>query len=212
MAKVRLTKNELKARREGLKRFQRFLPTLQLKKQQLTLEVSRAREALAALAHEEQAYRGELAQWSAVLAAAAEGLLPPFLAVAAWECGVRNIAGIDVPLFEKLAFAEPEVDLFATDPWLDDAVAAGRRLVESELRSEVLREQVRLLEQELRVTTQRVNLFEKVKIPEAAQAIRKIQIYLGDQQTGAVGRAKIAKGKCEARDSAALALPAAVGQ
>jgi V/A-type H+-transporting ATPase subunit D len=58
-----------------------------------------------------------------------------------------------------------------------------------------LAEQIRLLEKELRTTSQRVNLFEKVKIPEAKENIRVIGIYLGDQQTAAVVRGKIAKKK-----------------
>ena len=57
----------------------------------------------------------------------------------------------------------------------------------------LLRRQVALLAAELRVTSQRVNLFEKVKIPEAIEGIRKIKIFLGDQQTAAVVRGKIAK-------------------
>jgi V/A-type H+-transporting ATPase subunit D len=59
----------------------------------------------------------------------------------------------------------------------------------------VLQEQTRLLREELRITTQRVNLFEKVKIPETKTNIRIIQIHLGDQQTAAVVRGKIAKNK-----------------
>ena len=55
-----------------------------------------------------------------------------------------------------------------------------------------------ILRQELRITTQRVNLFEKIKIPEAREAIRRIKIYLGDQTANAVGRSKIAKRKIEA--------------
>ena len=35
MAKIKHTKNEMKAQREALNRFERFLPMLQLKKQQL---------------------------------------------------------------------------------------------------------------------------------------------------------------------------------
>ena len=58
-----------------------------------------------------------------------------------------------------------------------------------------LKERIKLLEKELRTTTQRVNLFEKVKIPEAKENIRKIGIYLQDQQTSAVVRGKIAKKK-----------------
>ena len=58
-----------------------------------------------------------------------------------------------------------------------------------------LEERIELLSKELRTTTQRVNLFEKVKIPETKENIRVIGIYLQDQQTSAVVRGKIAKKK-----------------
>ena len=58
-----------------------------------------------------------------------------------------------------------------------------------------LEKQVELLGKELRTTSQRVNLFEKVKIPEAKENIRIIGVYLGDQQTAAVVRGKISKKK-----------------
>ena len=58
-----------------------------------------------------------------------------------------------------------------------------------------LKKQSELLNRELRITSQRVNLFEKVKIPEAKENIRVFEIYLGDQQTSAVVRGKIAKSK-----------------
>ena len=60
---------------------------------------------------------------------------------------------------------------------------------------QTLKKQSELLNRELRLTSQRVNLFEKVKIPEAKDNIRVIEIYLGDQQTSAVVRGKIAKSK-----------------
>ena len=63
--------------------------------------------------------------------------------------------------------------------------------------AKTLRQRVTLLERELRATAQRVNLFEKVKIPEAKENIRVIGIYLGDQQTSAVVRGKIAKKKLQ---------------
>ena len=58
-------------------------------------------------------------------------------------------------------------------------------------------QQIEFLEQELRITTQRVNLFEKIKIPECQDNIRVIRIYLGDQQANAVGVGKVAKKKIE---------------
>lgn len=50
MAKIKLTKNELKTQRDALKRFQRYLPTLQLKKQQLQMEMRKLDQAI----HEKQ--------------------------------------------------------------------------------------------------------------------------------------------------------------
>jgi V/A-type H+-transporting ATPase subunit D len=71
-----------------------------------------------------------------------------------------------------------------------------------DLEAEVLDEQVRLLEKELLSTSQRVNLFEKVKIPETEENIKKISIYMADQQVSAVVRSKISKRKIALRDEA----------
>ena len=78
-------------------------------------------------------------------------------------------------------------------------MAADRmeKALELDLQAEVLDEQVRLLSQELRTTTQRVNLFEKVKIPETKANIKKIGIFLGDEQVAAVVRSKISKKKLQ---------------
>jgi V/A-type H+-transporting ATPase subunit D len=45
----------------------------------------------------------------------------------------------------------------------------------------------------LRRVTQRVNLFDKVLIPRAEENIRRIMIFLSDQERAAVVRSKIAK-------------------
>jgi len=204
MAKIKLTKNELKQQRDALKRFQRYLPTLQLKKQQLQLEVRQVREAAARLDEETRTFEDELGRWVAVQDPAAAALLASLQTVREWRVATRNVAGIDMPVFQSLEFAEPAYDLFLTPPWVDDALAAARRHAELRLRRQLAEEQLRLIGQELRVVTQRVNLFEKVKIPEARENIRRIQICLGDQQTNAVGRAKIAKEKCQAREAATV--------
>ena len=47
----------------------------------------------------------------------------------------------------------------------------------------MLERQYALLHEELRTTSQRVNLFEKVKIPECRENIRVIRIFLGDEQS-----------------------------
>jgi V/A-type H+/Na+-transporting ATPase subunit D len=199
MAKIKLTKNELKQQRDALKRFLRYLPTLQLKKQQLQIEIRQVRDAAARLDADERGLRERLARWVAVLDESASPLLEALRQVREWRVATRSVAGIELPVFDGLTFAAAVPDLFRTPPWVDDAAQVLRQHLEIRLRQRLAEEQLELIVQELRVVTQRVNLFEKVKIPEARENIRRIQIYLGDQQTNAVGRAKIAKEKCQSR-------------
>lgn len=202
MAKVSLTKGELKNQRDALKRFTRYLPTLQLKKQQLQLEVRRARERLAEARSEADAMRADAEQWAGLIHAEAAEHLRSLVSVRECRIGWRNIAGIEVPYLEDVALETAEYDPFANPLWYPEAIELIRDMLEKELRRLLLEEQVRRIETELRSTTQRVNLFEKVKIPETRENIRIIQIYLGDQQANAVARAKIAKGKAQARETA----------
>jgi V/A-type H+-transporting ATPase subunit D len=104
-----------------------------------------------------------------------------------------NIAGVEIPIFVSADFEISRYDLAQTPLWLDTAVECMRQSLLLELEARVVEEQRRRLDKELRTTTQRVNLFEKIKIPEATSNIKKIQVYLGDQQTAAVVRGKIAK-------------------
>ena len=201
MAKIKLTKNELKLQRDALKRFQRYLPTLQLKKQQLQLEVRQTREAVEGIEREMDELIARSERAIALFAGNDAPSLEKLVTVTKWNVGTRNVAGIDVPVFESIDIETPQYDLFSTPAWFDDAVQLIRQKIELGLRKKLTEETRELLEQELRVVTQRVNLFEKVMIPEAKENIRTINIYLGDQQTNSVGRSKIAKGKCAARDA-----------
>jgi len=198
MPKIRLTKTELKLQRDALKQFARFLPTLQLKKQQLQMEMRKCEEREAELARESEAVRVGLAPWVGLFADdGATAWLQAHLRLAEVETDRHNIAGVDVPVFRAARFTVADYDLFLAAPWLDDALRLLQRLVELRARRDIVAEQHRRLAHELRITTQRVNLFEKVKIPEAKENIRVIQINLGDQQTAAVGRGKIAKRKLQ---------------
>ena len=201
MAKIKLTKNELKNQRDSLKRFERYLPTLQLKKQQLQMEVRIVREEMATLLNDITSLEGSWQDTIPLLSGtdAAEAL--DLVTVKDWHVGHRNVAGIDVPTFVSITFGDPDYDLFTSPVWYDDIVAMAQKRIELSLRQKLLNEMQELLEQELRVVTQRVNLFEKVKIPESKENIRKINIYIGDQDTNSVGRSKIAKGKCARRDA-----------
>lgn len=198
MAKVKLTKTALKHERDALKQYTRFLPTLQLKKQQLQLEMRTCLEQIAENEKKEGETKRELEVWTALFGDPdIITKITEYLSVKEIRTGEKNIAGVDVPTYDGVAFDEKKYDIFLEEPWLDDAIDAVRKIVEIQSERKVIREQHRLIGNELRVTTQRVNLFEKVKIPEAKENIRVIQIYLGDMSTTAVGRSKIAKRKLQ---------------
>ena len=198
---VKLTKNELKVQKDRLKQFQRYLPTLQLKKQQLQSVVMQVTAQLEQVARERQTAVAGLDDWVAVFAEndsfPAEKRLETLVRPRHVVCGEQNIAGVVVPVFQELSFEDIRYDVADYPLWVDTAAVRLREIARLDALEKTLRRQVELLEQELRATAQRVNLFEKVKIPEAKENIRVIGIYLGDQQTSAVVRGKIAKKKLQ---------------
>jgi V/A-type H+-transporting ATPase subunit D len=201
MPKIKLTKTELKKQRDSLSQFRRFLPTLLLKKQQLQMETGGCEERIKANIAKIQELKADMADWISLFGpAGAPARLERALSVEKIITEETNIAGVPLPVYKSVVFKCESYSLFEEELWLDSAVEALRRIIELEAERTVIQEQWRRLSAELRVTTQRVNLFEKVKIPESRENIRTIQIYLGDMDTAAVGRSKIAKRKSQARD------------
>lgn len=194
MAKIKLTKTELKAQTDALKRFQRFLPMLQLKKQQLQSEIAQIVAKAEAVGARERAAREDLNRWVGLIATD-EPLVAGLVKVKSVNTGETNIAGVPIPTFESIETDVKEVDLWATPAWVDSAVDVTTKILSLQCERAIYDEQRRRVTAELQTTSQRVNLFEKVKIPECREAIRVIKIALGDEQTAAVTRGKIAKSR-----------------
>ncbi len=196
MSKIKLTKGELKWQRDALRQYERYLPTLQLKKQQLQMEILRQLSILEQKRRTAQSEQQAVLSWAGLLAEAPVNLRQ-WTRPKEMITQVKNIAGVDVAEFMRAEFMRAEYDLFTTPLWVDTAFEALKELVGLNAEIAILEKGLIVLRFELRVTTQRVNLFEKVKIPEAKEAIRVIKIYIGDQTANAVGRSKIAKRKIE---------------
>ena len=205
MAKIKFTKTELKSQQDALKQFVRFLPTLQLKKQQLQMEVRLSTEELERNLAEQKELVDRMSSFLELFSSDAEvAFFEGLVRVRRVLTGEENIAGIAIPTFDRVEFEPADWDLFDTEWYVDDAVQALKDAVSLREAYKVLEEQHRLLSAELLSTSQRVNLFEKVKIPECKENIRRIRIMLGDLDTSAVARSKIAKKKSqEAAEQAA---------
>ncbi|MDD5505106.1 MAG: V-type ATP synthase subunit D [Candidatus Omnitrophica bacterium] len=201
MSKIKYTKNALKSQKDALRRFTRYLPTLTLKKQQLQLEISKTLHAIEGVESEMSRFKSSISGWLSVF-----GESVPFksiISVKAFNAKIENIAGIDLPVFAGIDFDIRDYDFMTMPLWVDFGIEAVKKMTELKFRLLLFKKRYTLLADELRVTTQRVNLFEKIKIPESRNNIRKINIVLGDMQTAAVVTGKIAKHKIEAGHEAA---------
>ncbi|MEE9131081.1 MAG: V-type ATP synthase subunit D [Phycisphaerales bacterium] len=194
MGRLTLSKSALTQQRGQLRLYQRFLPSLDLKRRQLIGEQARATQALA----EREAKVAELT--------AQIGKMLPMLAnqeidvaglvhVKAVRLGEENVVGVKLPVLAELVCEVRDYSMLAKPHWVDALVAQLHRMAELKIQLQVYAERVRCLERAVRRTTQRVNLFEKVLIPTAKQHIKRIQIFLADTERAAVVRSKIAKAR-----------------
>lgn len=194
MARIKLSKHELARQRSQLRLFEKLLPSLDLKRQQLTAELKRAEAAAVAaqLAVDElDARSGEELK----MLATEESRVDALLRLKDVQLGEDNIVGVRVPSLDGVEFEMAGYSRLSKPAWVDVLVDRLREAVEQRLRAQIAQERVRLLAIAVRRTTQRVNLFERVLIPDARDAIKRILIYLGDLERSAVANSKLAKAK-----------------
>ena len=197
MAEVKLTKNELRAQQNRLGQLQTYLPTLQLKKAMLQAKDTEAKLEIEKMEKEFEKSRIWVEGFSYILSVTTVVDLPAVTQIQEVKKRYENIAGVEVPHFEGVVFKPFEYSLFETPPWLDSAIFGLRSMAEAKARVNIAVEKKTALEKELREVSIRVNLFEKVLIPRAQRNIKKIKVFLGDQQLAAVSQAKVAKAKIE---------------
>lgn len=197
MAEIKLTKNELRAQQNRLTLLLKYLPTLQLKKALLQLEVGEARAEIAKVQAEYTIEEQVTDAFASVLTDRLSFPLGEALKVKEVRKHYENIAGVEVGYLDGVDFIPFSYSLFDTPAWVDGALNHLKKLITSKIGLAIAEEKKTALERELREVSIRVNLFEKVLIPRANQNIKKIKVFLGDQQLAAVSRAKVAKSKIE---------------
>ncbi len=191
---VSLSKSSLQRQREKLRLYERFLPSLELKRQQLAAEHKKAVEALA-----------EAEQGADNASRSLSGLLPilgstpmklsGLVAVRRVELAEEDLLGLRLPTLRAVEFDEKPYSMLTTPFWFDELVACVKDVVTYRLRLQVYRARVGRIEGAVRRVSQRVNLFEKVLIPTAHRDIARIKIALSDVERAAVVTSKIAKAK-----------------
>jgi len=195
MSEIKYTKTELRAQQIRLTQLEKYLPTLQLKKAMLQLEINQVLGEVEKLEIEKKTFENKMHSYEQLLSDADAENLFHSLEVVSVNKRFENIAGVEIPIFEGIVFNEASYFLFDTPYWLESGIRGGQNLIEAREKISILHERKRLLEKELREVSIRVNLFEKIMIPRTKANIKKVKIFLGDMQLAAVAQTKVAKRK-----------------
>lgn len=190
---------ELRIQQLKLEQLRKYLPTLQMKKSMLQLEVSNAALEIDRLISHLEIKQEKVQKYAQLFADPSFDRLVGATQIQNKEVLYDNIAGITIPKLGEIDFEKPQYSLFDTPLWFESVLNDIRDLIIARERVQVSKQKKQVLERELKEVSVRVNLFEKILIPRARGNIRKIKIFLGDQQLAAVSQAKIAKKKIHQR-------------
>ena len=195
MAQLKLTKTELRLQQVKLAQLQKYLPTLQLKKALLQVEVNQSALEILQLRKKFSMSQDALQKDAALFSERNSGGFFSSVLVLEVKQTSENIAGVEIPVFEEVVFAPPTYSLFDTPVWYESAMEDMHSMIIAQEKVIIGEKKKAALEKELRDVSIRVNLFEKISIPRAKENMKRIKIFLGDQQLAAVSQAKVSKKK-----------------
>jgi len=194
VAKLALNKTTLNREGRRLKAFKQFVPALDLKRKQL---LSARQESLHQLDQQrsqltlvQQQIHDQLPMY-----AGSKFATESFLQITTLDIQYVNLVGLELPKLISFEIEVAQYSCLLLPHWVDRLLVLQKAALRAEVEIQISEQRLALLEKGLQKTTQRLNLFDKVLIPEAQANIRKIRIALSDAERAGVVRAKIAKNK-----------------
>lgn len=194
MARLQLNKSSLARETVQLRTFERFLPSLDLKRQQLMGEKAKAVAEVSKLEREVTELAEKVGRDVPMLGNR-DIDLSGLVELTDYQLGEENVVGTKLPVLEHIEVEVRPYSPMVLPHWVDQVAQLIHDMLTARLKVQVARQRVTLLARAVDTITQRVNLFDKVLIPNARSNIKKIRIFLSDEQTSAVTRSKIAKRK-----------------
>lgn len=194
MARLQLNKSSLAREMAELRTYERFLPSLDLKRQQLMGEKAKAEAHVRTLSNEVDALAAQVGRKVPMLGNLSVDL-KDLVRLTDYQVGTENVVGTRLPILQNIEVEVRAYDPMAKPHWVDDVASLLHDMLEARLQVQVARQRVAALAKAVETVTQRVNLFDKVLIPTARANIKKIRVHLSDSDMSAVVRSKIAKRK-----------------
>ena len=194
MPRLQLSKSSLSREGANLKTYKQFLPSLDLKRQELMIQRAKADKALAQTKVDLEQITSTMAEEIPMLSNEKVDLTD-LVTLKKVDLGKENIMGAHLPLLNSVEVEVRDYSFLAKPQWVEGVVAKLKELLRMQIQIQVEEERLKLLNAAVRTITQRVNLFDKVLIPRAQKNIKRIKIYLSDAERAAVVNAKLAKSK-----------------
>jgi V/A-type H+-transporting ATPase subunit D len=193
--KFQYNKTSLQQLEKQLKVRERSLPTIKSKESALRLEVKRTKDEVnkleLQLEKEIQSYENMVALWNE--------FKPDLVKVKDVTLSTKKFAGVVVPILDKVTFEIGHYSLFNSPSWFMDGIELLKQLAHTGIEAEFARTKLELLERARKKTTQKVNLFEKVQIPNYKDSIRKVKRYMEDEESLSKSSQKIMRANLEKR-------------
>ncbi|MEM1050485.1 MAG: V-type ATP synthase subunit D [Pseudomonadota bacterium] len=194
MARLQLNKSSLSREVTSLKTYERFLPSLDLKRQQLMAEQSLAKRAVAETDREIEAVTRDLGAEAPMLANTSVSL-DGLVRIKGVQCGTQNVVGVTLPTLQNVDIETQDYGALTRPHWVDFVTERLCMAMELHMRRTIEAERLAILDEAVKTIRQRVNLFEKVLIPRTKANIKRIKVYLSDEQVSAVVRSKLSKNR-----------------
>jgi V/A-type H+-transporting ATPase subunit D len=197
MLKIQYNKTFIQQLRRQLQIRERALPTLKSKETALRVEVKNIANKISDLQEELRKMREAMSSYEVLWAE-----FPEIVKLGEMVLARKNIAGVKVPRIERLTVEFTEPQLFLQPAWLLMGLESLKKLVYLEAEIEVAQRQYEVLQYARKKTTQKVNLYEKVQIPEFKEGILKVKRYLEDEENLSKSAQKIVKERNRIREAA----------
>ena len=175
---------------------EKALPTLKSKETALRVEVKQVAYHIAALEEELEKLRGKLENAGTLWME-----FPPIVRIRETLLKTRNIAGVKVPELRDVKFSLVDVSYFHQPAWIRQGIDKLQQLLEVQVKIELAKREFDILSLARKKTTQKVNLYEKVQIPEYREGIVKIKRYLEDQDNLSKAAQKIIKERTKMKEA-----------
>lgn len=197
--KFQYNKTALQQLKKELKVRENALPTLQAKESALRLEVKMAKNEVKKA---EDAFNEKNNELTAIMRLWSE-FPDDLIRVKEVNLDFKKIAGVKTPIFREVLFDIQRFSMVVSPSWLVDGITLLKQAVELQIKIDVAQKKVEILEYARKKTTQKVNLYEKVQIPEYQSAILKIKRFMEDEENLAKSSQKILKARLAQAEAAA---------